>query len=85
MRGVAKTRETLNHAGALRWPRSAVVMHLERLCLCPEPFPGIKQIFEFGELIKAAECFVGSSHFLYCNEKPGKGFSVPVDARTLFP
>lgn len=70
IRGVSKTREILNPAGALNWPRGAIIMHLVRLCLCSEPFPDTKQIFELEELSKDAECSVDSSHFLDCYWKP---------------
>lgn len=66
--------ETLNHTRSLSrgvsWPRGTTIMHSGRLCLCPEPFSDIKQIFEFEELSKAAERFVDFSHFLCCNYKP---------------
>lgn len=59
---MARTGETLYHAGSLSWdisrPCAAIIMHLVRSRLCPEPFPDTKQIFECEELSTAAECFV---------------------------
>ena len=40
-------------------------MHLVRLRLCPEPFPDLKQIFEFEELRRAESCRMFCRFFTY--------------------